>query len=72
MLTLDHQKLVNRDRDEIQKFLRCTVPSKRIEYGVLHEANDSCCKMEPWNLTAKFLLGAYRPDERFIMLNLHH
>ncbi len=60
---LDHMRLVRRRRTEVERFQRLfrdVVPGIS-DLTILHEADDSCCKREPWLTTfAQLFPGATR------------
>jgi hypothetical protein len=73
MIAFDHLRLVNRDPRELARFrgyLLGLSAGDVQDVQVLHEADDSCCAREPWNLTAAALVLAVGPPTRIAMVNL--
>jgi hypothetical protein len=73
MLTLDHLKLVRRDVREVKKLrtlLLSMAPGTVWNAIVLHEANGSCCKKEPWRITASRLIAAIKPTATTIQVDV--
>jgi hypothetical protein len=75
MLTLDHLKLIDADVRELKRFRNCVLGAmvgQLTECGVLHEADDSCCRREPWADTMYRLLTAIAPPRPIVAVNLDH
>ena len=58
---LDHRRLILRLRSEVARFRRYFAGEaldrgQLHEVSILHEADDSCCKREPWSETLLTLL----------------
>jgi hypothetical protein len=64
MTTFDHLKLVRRDLREVTRYRRylsgMAGAGCLAECMVEHEADDSCCRREPWNVTLDALLAAFK------------
>lgn len=56
--SLDHLKLVRRKTGEVRKGMRIfSAPAGSFtDLRIWHEADDSCCKVEPWGTTRAWLL----------------
>jgi hypothetical protein len=67
MLKFDHMKLARRNRSELKRIqghilAMATVPSPLGEFGVDHEADGSCCRLEPWPVTLDYVQRSLLPD----------
>jgi hypothetical protein len=64
MTTFDHLKLVRRDLREVTRYRRylsgMSGAGRLVEFMVEHEADDRCCRREPWNVTQEALLAAFQ------------
>lgn len=59
MTTFDHLKLTRRNAREVERFRRfvCGAPRGKLTHlGVMHEADGSCCRKEPWPRTIETLV----------------
>jgi hypothetical protein len=74
MLTFDHLKLVRRNPREMKRFRRwlMSMPAGQVAPGVnvVHEHDDSCCRVEPWNVTLVTIYRAVKPPTRMVAINL--
>lgn len=66
-LELDHMRYIRRQdyRRELHARLRRLIaeePHAVSQMNVMHEANNSCCRREPWPTTYSNLMGALRAD----------
>jgi hypothetical protein len=48
---LDHQKLLDRSRDELRRFRNALRKRPRRRFVIDHSPDDSCCRAEPWPAT---------------------
>jgi hypothetical protein len=74
MLTFDHKRLVARHPTEVSRFRRWLLsasPGELTQVAVAHERNGSCCRREPWNVTAASIVLAVRAPTLSIMFNLN-
>lgn len=74
MKTFDHSKLVNRDWHEVEKvrkYLMSAEVGKVDEVAVIHKANGSCCKKEPWTTTFRLISEAVKAPVPTIVVELN-
>ncbi len=73
MIYFDHQKLVNRQPRELKRFRRyllsVTAGEMAEEASICHEDDGSCCRREPWNVTATRIVLAVKPPTPIMMVN---
>lgn len=75
MLILDHQRLVERNLEEVNKLRRYLLGLQDgglTEMAIAHERDDSCCKREPWNRTFAEIVLAVNPPTTIVSVNLDH
>jgi len=66
-MQFDHLRLVRRDLREVARYRSFLLGIQRGEVAqasIIHEANNSCCRREPWRKTQKRLIAAVLPDEK--------
>jgi hypothetical protein len=73
MLTLDHLKLGRRDVREVSKFRTWLLSAQAgtVEHAVVeHEEDGSCCRIEPWSVTAVKLAEAIQSPTPAVIVNV--
>jgi hypothetical protein len=72
MVVFDHLKLARRDPVEVKR-LRTFLMEGRVgvmrEIGTAHEADGSCCRLEPWELTFSRIGDAVNPPAPVLLIN---
>jgi hypothetical protein len=65
VITFDHLKLVRRNLTELHRYRRFVLGMTRgevTEIAIEHEADNRCCKLEPWAVTNAYILSAIMPE----------
>ena len=74
MITFDHLRLVRRQPTEVARYRRLVLgaqPGKMSELAIEHENDGSCCRKEPWNVTAASITLAINAPTPMVLMNLN-
>lgn len=75
MTAFDHLKLIRREPRELARFRRYLASigrSEMTELAVMHEADNGCCRREPWNRTLASIVAAVKNPVPLVAVNLDH
>jgi hypothetical protein len=74
LIYFDHLKLIRGDLAEMKRYRTMLLSQQTggmMEAGIMHEADDSCCRREPWNDTLARIVLALDLPNRQVVVNLN-